>query len=76
MKANNLINRFKLGAGVALVAATLTGCLVGGGGVDVGVAAPGPFWFGGFERGRDVHVYHDRGFASRGAAHAGFGHRR
>jgi len=41
------------------------------------VVEGGPTFYGGiYERGPDVHVYAHRGFASRGAAHGGFEHRR
>jgi hypothetical protein len=61
----------------AAVLATLTGCIgfVGGGG-DVDVVAPGPDFYifgGGYDRGRDVHAYSDRGHASRAVAHSGDG---
>ena len=77
MKHNDLI---KIGLGMALLAA-LVGC-VGVGYVDPGyggaVVVPGPdvyFWGGGYERGRDVHAYSNRGVASRAAAHPGGGGR-
>jgi hypothetical protein len=73
MKDNDLI---KFGLGIALVA-TLTGC-VGVGYVDGGyggtvvVPVPDVYVFGGgYERGRDVRGYSNRGVASRAAAHAG-----
>lgn len=61
----------------AVVLATVTGCVgfVGGGG-DVDVVAPGPdvyLFGGGYDRGRDVHAYSDRGHASRAVAHGGGG---
>jgi hypothetical protein len=77
MKDNYLI---KIGLGIALLA-TLTGC-VGVGYVDGGyggaVVVPGPDVYvfgGGYERGRDVHAYSNRGVASRAAAHPGGGGR-
>jgi hypothetical protein len=79
-QANGPVNRIKIGLGIALLA-TLTGCVgwVDGGG-DYGgvVVAPEPdfyFFGGGYDRGRDVHGYSDRGSASRAAAHpSGGGH--
>lgn len=76
-KANGLVDRTKIGLGIALLAG-LTGC-VGwvGGGYGGGVAVPGPdlYLFGGnYDRGRDVHGYSQRGVASRAAAHPGGGH--
>jgi hypothetical protein len=80
-KANGLLNRGKIGLGLALITA-LTGCVgyVGGGGYGGGgvvVAGPDAYVFGGgYERGRDVHAYSQRGFASRAIAHGGGGGRR
>lgn len=56
----------------------LTGCVgfVGGGYGDGGVVVAEPdmyFFGGGYDRGRDVHNYSQRGFSSRAAAHAGGG---
>ena len=74
-KAKGLVNQIKIGLGVALVA-TLTGCVgfvdgggdYGGGGVVV--AGPDLFLFGGgYDRGRDVHNYSQRGFESRAVAY-------
>jgi hypothetical protein len=76
-KGNGLLNRGKIGLGLALVTA-LTGCVgyVGGGG-GVVVSGPDAYVFGGgYERGRDVHDYSHRGFASRAIAHPGGGGRR
>jgi len=68
------MNGLKIGLGIAIMAA-FTGCVgfVGGdgGGGDV-VVDPGPdayFFGGGYERGRDVHDYSNRGFQSRAVAH-------
>jgi hypothetical protein len=68
-----------VGLGVALLLA-LTGCVgyVGPGyGGDVEVGVPGPdvvlFGGGGYDRGRDVHDYSNRGAASRAVAHGGGG---
>ncbi len=75
-KANALVDRIKMGLGIALLA-TLTGCIgwVGGGyGGGVVVAEPDVYLFGGgYDRGRDVHNYSQRGVASRAAAHPGGG---
>jgi hypothetical protein len=73
-KANGPVDQIKIGLGIALVA-TLTGCVGwvdGGGGYGgaVVVAEPDIYLFGGgYERGRDVHGYSDRGSASRAVAH-------
>jgi len=78
-KANGLVGRIKIGLGIAPVAA-LTGCVgfVDGGGYGGDVVVPGPDLFlfgGGYDRGRDVHGYSDRGSVSRAAAHSdGGGH--
>jgi hypothetical protein len=77
-KANALVDRIKIGLGIALLAA-LTGCVgfVGGGyGGGVVVAEPDLYLFGGgYDRGRDVHGYSQRGSASRAVAHpSGGGH--
>jgi hypothetical protein len=74
-KANALVDRIKIGLGIALVAA-LTGCVgyVDGGGYGGAVVVPGPDVFlfgGGYDRGRDVHGYSQRGSASRAVAHGG-----
>jgi len=67
----------KIGLATALLAG-LTGCVgyADGGAVvagpDVAVYGPDVGIYGGFyERGRDVHAYHDRGFSSRAVAHPG-----
>jgi hypothetical protein len=72
-KANTPVDRIKLGLGIALLAA-LTGCVgyVDGGYYGGTVVVPGPdvyFYGGGYERGRDVHVYSHRGYESRAVAH-------
>jgi hypothetical protein len=62
--------------GVAVLA-PLTGCVgyVDGGGVAVVAAAPDVYLFGGgYDRGRDVHVFSNRGHASIDVAHGGGGH--
>jgi hypothetical protein len=77
-KTNRPVDRIKIGLGIALLAA-FTGC-VGfvDGGYGGAVVVPGPVvvpwpdvYFGGgsYERGRDVHVYSQRGVASRAVAH-------
>ncbi len=72
-KTNRLIDRINIGLGIALLAA-LTGCVgyVDGGYYGGPVVVPGPsvyFWGGDYDRGRDVHVYSQRGVASRAVAH-------
>jgi hypothetical protein len=72
-------NRVKIGLAMALSAA-LSGCVgdaevgytdVGYGGVVV-APAPNAYIYGDFyDRGRDVHAFGARGFASRGIAHPG-----
>jgi hypothetical protein len=74
-KTNRPIDRIKIGLGLALLAA-LAGCVgyvdggyVGGGYVGA-VVVPEPLFVGGvYDRGRDVHVYSQRGVASRAVAH-------
>src|ERR1039458_10014343 len=74
-KANALVDRIKIGLGVVLVV-TLTGCVgyVDGGGYGGAVGVPGAdfyFFGGGYDRGRDVHGYSQRGSESRASAHGG-----
>lgn len=69
---NGPVDRTKLGMGALLVAG-LMGC-VGyvNGGYGGAVLVPGPDIYvfgGGYERGRDVHAFSQRGYESRGAAH-------
>jgi hypothetical protein len=79
-KTNGPVDLIKIGLGIVLLAA-LTGCVgfVDGGG-DYGgavvVAEPDFYFFGGgYDRGRDVHGYSQRGSVSRVAAHpSGGGH--
>jgi len=73
-KANILVDRIKVGLVFALLAA-LTGCVGyvdGGGGYGGVIVAPEPdvyLFGGGYDRGRDVRGYSDRGSASRAVAH-------
>jgi hypothetical protein len=67
------MKRIKIGLGIALLA-VLTGCVgyVDGGYYGGPVVVPGPsvyFWGGDYDRGRDVHVYSQRGVASRAVVH-------
>lgn len=76
-KANAVADRIKIALGITLLTA-LTGCIgfVGGGygGGGVVVAEPDLFLFGGgYDRGRDVHGYSQRGAESRAASHPGGG---
>jgi hypothetical protein len=73
--ANGLVDRIKLGLGMALLAA-FTGCVgyVGGGYYGGPVVVPAPsvyFWGGDYDRGREVHVYSQRGYESRATVHRG-----
>jgi len=66
------LGRIKIGLGIAALAA-LIGC-VGyvDGGYGGAVIVPGPdvyLFGGGYERGRDVHAFSQRGFVSREVAH-------
>jgi len=73
-KANSLVDRIKMGLGIALLA-TLMGCVgyVGGGydGGAVVVADPDVYVFGGgyYGGGHDIHAYSHRGAVSREVAH-------
>jgi hypothetical protein len=72
-QANDSHDRIKIGLGIALLAA-LTGCVgyVDGGYYGGPVVVPGPtvyFWGGDYDRGRDVHVYSQRGYESRAVVH-------
>ena len=72
-QANGPVDRIKIGLGIALLA-SLMGCVgyVDGGyyGGPAVVSGPGVvFWGGDYDRGRDVHVYSQRGVASRAVAH-------
>jgi hypothetical protein len=73
--ANGLVDRIKIGLGIALLAA-LTGCVGGYVGVEGGyggtvvVPVVDPLFVGGFyDRGRDARDYSHRGAVSRAAAH-------
>lgn len=80
--AKSLVGRIKIGLAIVVLTA-LTGCIgfVGGDGGYVGGGwwgDDGGWWGGGgrgYDRGHDVHVYSDRGAASRGVAHGGGGKR-
>ena len=83
-QTNGPVNRIKIGLGIALLAA-LTGCVgyvdggyvSGGYGGAVVVAEPDVYLFGGgYDRGRDVHGYSNRGSVSRAAAHPSGGGQR
>ena len=72
-QANDSHDRIKIGLGIARLA-VLTGRVgyVDGGYYGGPVVVPGPdvyFYGGGYERGRDVHAYSQRGVASRAVAH-------
>jgi hypothetical protein len=76
-----IIDRIKIGLGIALLAAS-AGCVGGYVGVDGGyggtvvVPVADPFFGGGFyEGGGYARGYSQRGFASRGVAHGGGGAR-
>jgi len=78
-KTSGMVDRIKMGLGIALLAA-LTGCYGGGGyvggyyGGAVVVTEPDVYVFGGvYEGGRDVHDYSRRGSESRAVAHPGGG---
>jgi hypothetical protein len=73
--AKNPVDAIKIGFGIALLTA-LMGCVgyVDGGYYGGPAVVPGPdvyFYGGGYERGRDVRVYSDRGYESRAVAHPG-----
>lgn len=78
-KTKGLMDRIMLGLGISLLVIS-PGCIgfVGGGGYGGDVVVPGPpdvvLFGGGYDRGRDVHEYSQRGYASREAAHPGGGH--
>jgi hypothetical protein len=77
-KANDRIDRLKIGLGIALLAA-FAGCVGyvdgGYGGGTVVVGEPGYFLGGPYLPGRDVHGYSHRGSVSRAVAHGGGGAR-
>jgi hypothetical protein len=77
-ESNSLRSRFMLGFGIALLVVS-TGCIVPGGGGyggDVEVGGPPDLYVfgGGYDRGRDVHAYSQRGYTSRAVAHPEEGH--
>ena len=64
--------RIALGAWLLLGLTGCVGYVDGGGGGAVVVAAPEVGFYGGVhDRGRDVHVYSQRGAGSRAVAHGG-----
>ncbi|HEV7927564.1 MAG TPA: hypothetical protein VGR14_19590 [Verrucomicrobiae bacterium] len=77
----DFFDRVRIALAITLLAG-LTGCagyVDGGGGYNASVVVPGPdvgFYGGFYDRGVDVHAYHDRGFRSRGFAHGGGGRKR
>jgi hypothetical protein len=78
-KSHGPVEMVKIGLAVTMLT-VFTGCVgfVGDGGYYDGgvvVAEPDVFLFGGgYDRGRDVHGYSNRGAESRAAAHGGGGH--
>jgi hypothetical protein len=74
---NGPVDGVKIVLGIALLA-LFTGCVGfvgGGGGGEVVVPGPDLYLFGGgYDRGRDVHLYSSRGAVSRGVAHPRGGH--
>jgi hypothetical protein len=68
--------QIKIGLAIVVLSALASGCVgFAGGGYGGGVVvAPAPdvvLFGGGYDRGRDVHGYSQRGAESRGAAHGG-----
>jgi hypothetical protein len=77
-KANSLFEQIKIGLAIAVLSALTSGCVgfVGGDGGGGVVVAPAPdvvLFGGGYDRGRDVHSYSQRGSESRAAVHTGGG---
>jgi len=77
-KENRQIDRIKIGlaiAGLSLLTGGCVGYVDGGyGGAVIVAPAPDVFLFGGgYDRGRDVHGYSQRGSESRAVAHGGGG---
>ena len=65
-------DQIKLGLSVAMLVVTTVGCVGyvdGGYGGAIVVPAPDVYFYGGYERGREVHSYSHRGFESRAVAH-------
>jgi hypothetical protein len=80
-KASSPVGQIKIRLAIAVLSAMTAGCVgfVGGGDDGGVVVAPGPdvvLFGGGYDRGRDVHSYSQRGFQSRAVAHGGGGRRR
>jgi hypothetical protein len=70
--------RIRIGLAVVMLSALTSGCVGfvgggygGGGGVVVAPAPDVVLFGGGYDRGRDVHGYSQRGTESRAAAHGG-----
>jgi hypothetical protein len=76
-RMSHYIDWLKGGLAMMLLTA-LPGCVgYAGGGPVVGVYGPDVGIYGGFyDRGPDVHAFHDRGFRSRAVAHPGGGGRK
>ena len=75
-KQKNLVGRINIGLGILLLTAVMgcVGYVDGGYGGTVVVPGPDLYLFGGnYDRGRDVHAFSQRGFASRAVAHPGGG---
>ena len=80
-KVNSSVGWIRIGLAIAVLSALTSGCVGFVGGDDGGgvVVAPAPdvvLFGGGYDRGRDVHSYSQRGSESRAAVHGGGGGRR